>query len=84
MDKGKRMYVCICNAYRDSEIAGVARSGVRCARQAYSMLGNGPQCGQCLSLAQALIDDVHGAAVAPEGTMAHRLPAMVQAAGSAS
>lgn len=50
------MYVCICNGYRESDIRDAARSGVRCARRAYQSLGNGPQCGKCLDLAQDLID----------------------------
>lgn len=53
------MYVCVCNAYRDTEIRAVARAGVRCARKAYQELGNGPQCGRCLSFAQGLIDGIH-------------------------
>ncbi len=53
------MYVCICNGYRDSEISNVARGGIRCARRAYFELGSGPQCGQCLDMAQDLIDEVH-------------------------
>ena len=53
------MYVCVCNAYRDSEIRAVAQNGVRCAKKAYQELGNGPQCGRCLSFAQGLIDGVH-------------------------
>ena len=53
------MYVCLCNGYRDSEISDVARNGVRCARRAYFELGSGPRCGQCLEMAQDLIDEVH-------------------------
>ena len=53
------MYVCVCNAYRDAQIRAVAQNGVRCARKAYQELGNGPQCGRCLSFAQGLIDGVH-------------------------
>lgn len=55
------MYVCVCNGYRDSEISEVARRGVRCARRAYLEMGNGPRCGQCLEMAQDIIDDVHAA-----------------------
>ena len=54
------MFICICNAYRERDIAGVAQSGIHCARQAYAMLGSGPRCGQCLEDAQALIDLVRG------------------------
>lgn len=53
------MYVCICNGYRDAEIREVAQSGVTCARRVYHALGSGPQCGQCLTLAQDLIDRFH-------------------------
>ena len=68
------MFICICNAYRDSDITGLARSGVRCAHQAYSMLGSGPQCGQCLEQAQALIDLLHGAVPPADGTATQRSP----------
>ena len=54
------MYVCVCNGHREGEIVEVARSGVRCALQAYDLLGGNPQCGQCLAFAQMLIDDTHG------------------------
>ena len=64
--EGGSMYVCICNRYRGAEISRVARSGVRCARAAYSSLGNGPRCGRCLEFAQNLIDKIH------EGAEQHR------------
>ncbi len=53
------MYVCLCNGYRDSEISEIAREGVRCAKRAYFEMGNGPRCGQCLDMAQDIIDEVH-------------------------
>ena len=53
------MWICICNGYRDAEISEVAAQGIRCAERAYLALGGGPRCGQCLSVAQALIDQVH-------------------------
>jgi bacterioferritin-associated ferredoxin len=59
------MYVCLCNGYRDTEIREVAESGVRCAREVYLTLGNGPCCGTCLDCAQDIVDDVHGTAAAP-------------------
>ena len=71
------MYVCVCNAYRDTEIRAVAQAGVRCARKAYQELGNGPQCGRCLSFAQGLIDGIHedqprGGQAAPSREQASR------------
>lgn len=54
------MYVCLCNGYRDEEIREIAESGVRCAREVYLTLGNGPCCGTCLDCAQGIVNDVHG------------------------
>jgi bacterioferritin-associated ferredoxin len=54
------MYVCLCNGYRDAEIREVAESGVRCVREVYFTLGNGPCCGTCLGHAQGIVDSVHG------------------------
>jgi len=55
------VYVCLCNGYRDAEIREIAESGVRCAREVYLTLGNGPCCGTCLDCAQGIVNDVHGA-----------------------
>lgn len=54
------MYVCICNGYRDSELRELARDGIACAVQAYMHLGQGPNCGQCLPVAQQVMDEVRG------------------------
>ena len=54
------MYVCLCNGYRDEEIREIAESGVRCAREVYLTLGNGPCCGTCLDCAQGIVNNVHG------------------------
>ena len=53
------MYVCLCNGYRDEEIREVAASGVRCAREVYFTLGNGPCCGTCIDCAQGIVNEVH-------------------------
>jgi len=55
------VYVCLCNGYRDAEIREIAESGVRCAREVYLTLGNGPCCGTCLDCAQGIVNEVHGA-----------------------
>jgi len=60
------MYVCLCNGYRDAEIREVAESGLRCVKEVYLTLGNGPCCGSCLDYAQDIVDGVHG-----EGTPAN-------------
>ena len=56
------MYVSLCNGYRDAEIREVAESGLRCVREVYFTLGNGPCCGSCLDYAQDIVDSVHGGA----------------------
>ncbi len=50
------MFVCICNAYRSSDIIAAARAGCEDAEELYHDLGGGPVCRQCLDTAQALID----------------------------
>jgi bacterioferritin-associated ferredoxin len=62
------MYVCICNRYRDSDLRHLAAGGTRSAEEAYSVLGNGPQCGRCLQFAQALMDEVGASPEAKSAT----------------
>ena len=50
------MYVCMCNALRDRDVAAAAQAGARTAVDAYSALGAAPRCGRCLPFAQELID----------------------------
>jgi bacterioferritin-associated ferredoxin len=50
------MYVCMCNALRDRDVAAAAAAGARTAVDAYSALGAAPRCGRCLPFAQQLID----------------------------
>ena len=52
------MYVCICNAIKESEL----RDKARCCRGGvdaiYASLGKQPQCGQCLDeAAEILIEE---------------------------
>ncbi len=56
------MFVCICNAYRSSEIIAAARAGADDAEEIYYELGSGPICRQCLIEAQALVDRTRGPA----------------------
>lgn len=49
------MIICSCNVLRESDIRDMARSGVRCEREAYARLGCKPQCGRCLSHARKLV-----------------------------
>ena len=51
------MYVCLCNGYRESELRDLAAKGISCPIEAYTTLGNGPCCGQCLDFAQNILDE---------------------------
>jgi bacterioferritin-associated ferredoxin len=74
------MYVCLCNGYRDAEIREIAESGVRCAKEVYLTLGNGPCCGTCLDCAQGIVDSVHGGAEAREPAEPAAADALLMAA----
>lgn len=49
------MYVCICNAIRESELRRVACRVPGNAEACYAALGKRPQCGQCLDDAEEMI-----------------------------
>ncbi len=52
------MYVCICNAIRETTLRCAARSCPGDADAVYESLGMRPQCGQCLDdAAEILIDE---------------------------
>ena len=53
------MYVCMCNALRDRDVAAAAAAGARTAIDAYSALGKAPRCGRCLPFAQRFVERHH-------------------------
>ena len=57
------MYICICNAIRDTELRQAARQHPGDADAVYACLGKTPQCGQCLDeAAEILIEERERAA----------------------
>jgi bacterioferritin-associated ferredoxin len=52
------MYVCICNALTDQQIVTAIEQGARTVVDAYRVLGVEVNCGQCVCMAQDLIEDV--------------------------
>jgi bacterioferritin-associated ferredoxin len=55
------MYVCICNAIRESELREAAHRVPGDADAVYEALGKRPQCGQCLDEAAViLIEERYG------------------------
>lgn len=59
------MYVCICNAIRNSELRTAARACTGDAESIYIALGRPPQCRQCIGDAEAIIADERGSAQVP-------------------
>ncbi|MEO6091673.1 MAG: (2Fe-2S)-binding protein [Novosphingobium sp.] len=51
------MYVCICNAIRQSELRTAARNTDHDVESIYRSLGRPPQCRQCIEDAQVVIED---------------------------
>ena len=51
------MYVCICNALKDKELAKAVNSEVRSVADVFKACGRRPQCGKCLSDVAKLIED---------------------------
>lgn len=49
------MYVCICNAIRETELRRVARDAAGDAEAVYAALGKRPNCGSCLVEADAIL-----------------------------
>lgn len=50
------MYVCICNAIRDTDLRKAALTCDGNAEATYASLGKRPNCGQCLEEAQQIIE----------------------------
>lgn len=51
------MYVCLCQAVKDSEVRQAVASGVEDIDQLAEALGVGTGCGSCRDFAQSLIDE---------------------------
>ncbi len=51
------MYVCLCQAVKDSEVRQAVASGVEDVDELAEVLGVGTGCGSCRAFAQALIDE---------------------------
>ena len=57
------MYVCICNAIRDTELRDAARVCSGDPDTVFEMLGKRPQCGQCLDEAAEILIEERAVAV---------------------
>lgn len=59
------MYICICNAIKESELRDAALAGPGTAEELYVSLGREPQCCQCLEDAEKLVLDARASANVP-------------------
>ena len=50
------MYICICNAIRETDLRQAALTCGGDAEATYATLGKRPNCGQCLGKAGKIID----------------------------
>jgi len=50
------MYICICNAIRETELRAAALGHDGDAEATYATLGKRPNCGQCLGRAGEIIN----------------------------
>ncbi|BDI60345.1 hypothetical protein MACH05_09050 [Qipengyuania nanhaisediminis] len=50
------MYICICNAIRESDLRKAALTTRGDAEATYATLGKRPNCGQCLAKAGKILD----------------------------
>jgi len=51
------VFVCICNAIKETELRETVRKGVRDVEGAYSNLGVQFECAQCKDFAKDVIND---------------------------
>lgn len=56
------MYICICNAIRESQLRAAAREMQGDAEMLYIALGFEPQCRQCISDAEKIVAAERGTA----------------------
>lgn len=50
------MYICICNALRDKELAAAAGGNARTVAEVFRRCGRRPRCGKCLSDVAQMIE----------------------------
>ena len=59
------MYVCICNAIRETDLRRAARQCPGDAEAVYAQLGKRPSCGQCLCEADDMLAEERSMAFVP-------------------
>ena len=61
------MYICICNALTDTQVARAIEKGCRAPQDVYKACGTQPQCGRCMETMSNMLDRAMGEAVLSPG-----------------
>ena len=61
------MYICICNALTDTQVAHAIEKGCRAPLDVYKACGTQPQCGRCMETMWHMLDTATGEAVLNPG-----------------
>ena len=59
------MYICICNAIRETDLRRAAATSDGDVEAVYAAMGKRPNCGQCLIDAQKIVDEEREMALVP-------------------
>jgi bacterioferritin-associated ferredoxin len=54
------MFVCICNALRDRDLAEAAKTDTPTVAEVFRRCGSRPKCGKCLPDVAQMIDEARG------------------------
>lgn len=64
------MYICICNALKDKELAAAAGDDARTVADVFRRCGSRPQCGKCLPDVAQMIEDARTLENGPQSVAA--------------
>ena len=70
------MYVCICNAIRESDLRDMARKSRGSAEELYAKLGHVPNCCQCLDEADEIVREARAVRKKPVCAFSESLGAL--------
>ncbi len=60
------MYLCLCRAISDRDVAAFARAGACTVAQVFKAKGTAPNCGSCIGHIRSSLDEARTAAVPAE------------------
>ena len=63
--KGRAMYVCLCNGVTDRQIRSCVAEGACSMKDLRECLGVGTRCGRCAPFAKSLLKEAAPSAAAP-------------------